>query len=133
MFNTLRFITSHPLGRRDKWATVLRYLRWQIGSRIAQGPIAVDFINNTRLLVRPGMTGATGNIYCGLHEFEDMAFLLHFLRPSDLFVDIGANIGSYTILASAVIGAHGIAFEPVPQTFQSLIDNIHLNRIAPIF
>jgi hypothetical protein len=34
-----------------------------------------------------GLTGATGNIYCGLHEFEDMAFLLHFLRPRDLSAD----------------------------------------------
>lgn len=74
------------------------------------------------------MTGATGNIYAGLHEFEDMAFVLHFLRPGDLFVDIGANIGSYTILSSAT-GANAISFEPVPATFESFLDNIHLNRL----
>lgn len=51
------------------------------------------------------MTGATGNIYVGLHEFEDMAFLLHVLRRTDLFVDVGANIGSYTILAGGAAGA----------------------------
>ena len=45
-----------------------------------------------------GMTGATGNVYCGLHEFEDMALVLHALRPRDLFVDVGANVGSYTVL-----------------------------------
>jgi hypothetical protein len=42
---------------------------------------------NSKLLVWKGLTGATGNIYCGLHEFEDMAFLLHFLRPRDLSAD----------------------------------------------
>jgi hypothetical protein len=36
----------------------------------------------------------TGNIYCGLHEFADMGFVLHFLRPGDLFVDVGANIAA---------------------------------------
>ena len=63
------------------------------------------------------MTGATGNIYTGLHEFEDMMFLLHLLRPGDIFVDAGANIGSYTVLASAVVGAKSISFEPVPPLF----------------
>jgi hypothetical protein len=42
----------------------------------------------------------SGNIYAGLHEFGDMAFVLHFLRAGDLFADVGANIGSYTVLAS---------------------------------
>jgi thymidylate synthase len=63
------------------------------------------------------MTGATGNIYAGLHEFEDMAFLLHLLRSEDMFADVGSNIGSYTILASGVVGAKSVAFEPVPSTY----------------
>lgn len=75
------------------------------------------------------MTGATGNVYCGLHEFEDMAFVLHFLRPADLFVDIGANVGSYSVLA-AIAGANVISFEPVPSTFECLQDNIQLNRLG---
>ena len=45
-------------------------------------------------MARKGMTGASGNIYFGLHEFEEMGFLLHFLREEDLFIDIGAYIGS---------------------------------------
>lgn len=78
------------------------------------------------MVVRNGMTGATGNIYCGLHEFEDMGFVLHFLRPGDLFVDVGANIGSYSLLAAAT-GARVVSFEPVPATFEALRDNININ------
>lgn len=76
------------------------------------------------------MTGATMNIYCGLHEFYDMAFLLNFLRPEDAFVDIGANVGTYSILASGVVGAKSISIEPVPTTFQSLSHNIAVNGIS---
>src|SRR5262245_26754049 len=76
------------------------------------------------------MTGATGNIYCGLHEFADMAFLLHLLRTDDLFVDVGANIGSYTVLAAAVCGARSISVEPDPHTVHSLKRNLEANRIA---
>jgi FkbM family methyltransferase len=75
------------------------------------------------------MTGATGNIYFGLFEFEDMAFALHVLRPNDFFVDIGANIGVYTVLASAVARASSLAIEPVPESFAGLQRNIRMNGI----
>jgi len=44
---------------------------------------------------------------------NDMGFLLHFLRKDDLFLDVGANIGSYTVLAGGAVGAKSISFEPV--------------------
>lgn len=78
--------------------------------------------------MRRGETGLTGNVYAGLHEFEDMAFLLHFLRADDLFVDVGANAGSYSILAGAAVGTRVIAFEPVLATFKRLVANVRLNE-----
>ena len=86
-------------------------------------------MNGTKFWLSPGLSGATGNHYCGLHEFEDMSFVLHLLRPTDLFADVGANIGSYTILASAAIGAHSIAFEPIPSSFHWLHQNIVANGV----
>ena len=76
------------------------------------------------------MTVATGNIYVGLHEFGDMMVPLHFLREGDLFLDIGANIGSYTILASGVCRAATWAFEPDPNTMRNLKRNIALNELG---
>src|SRR5262249_13208614 len=69
-------------------------------------------------------------IYAGLHEFADMAFALHFLRAGDLFADGGANIGSYTVLASGVVGCRTVAFEPDPATAAALERNVSLNKIA---
>jgi FkbM family methyltransferase len=80
--------------------------------------------------VQSGMTGATGNLYVGLHEFEEMSFALHILCPGDLFADVGANVGSYTILASAAVGANVIAFEPSDEAFLWLSRNIELNRVS---
>lgn len=130
IFRTLRFIFNHPLTRNRRFAAYKRWLRWQLGSRINLGGSVVEFIGGTRLLAQPGMTGATGNIYCGLHECHDMGFVLHFLREGDLFLDVGANIGSYTVLASGAVGAETICFEPVPTSFQHLMDNIYLNRLV---
>lgn len=129
LLSTLRFILRHPLNRDEPVRAVVRYLRWQLGSRLVPGPVVVPFVGETRLLVRPGMTGATGNLYCGLHEFEDMGLVLHALRPGDLFVDIGANVGSYTILAAGACGATVVAVEPVPEAFRQLRENVRLNRL----
>lgn len=125
-----QFVLSHPLNRTNKWAALKRYFRWQFGSRLVSGDVLVPFVDSTFLRVRPGMTGATGNIYAGLHEFEDMAFVLHLLRENDLFVDIGANIGSYTILAGGAVGARCVSVEPIKSTFHFLEENINLNRLS---
>jgi len=108
---------------------VLRWARWQIGSRLAPGPIVVPFVGATVLVVERGMTGATGNVYCGLHEFEQMAFVLHYLRPGDLFLDVGANVGSYTILAAGAAGADAVAYEPVRETWARLVRNVRANAL----
>jgi FkbM family methyltransferase len=92
--------------------------------------VVVDFVNDTRLIVGPGMAEANGSICAGLHEFEDMSFVLHVLRKDDVFVDVGANIGAYTVLAGAAAGARCFSIEPVPATFSYLIDNINLNQIG---
>lgn len=127
--HNLKIMLEHPLGRRQRFATLGRWLRWQIGSRVLGSPSVKPFVEDARLLVQAGMTGATMNLYVGLHEFEDMSFLLHMLREDDLFVDAGANVGTYTVLASKVRGAHSITIEPVPSTYEHLMDNINLNRI----
>ncbi|MDH4393957.1 MAG: FkbM family methyltransferase [Aquabacterium sp.] len=130
LFQVLKFITDHPVNRDQKIKAVMRFVKWQISSRLAPGAIACDWINGAKFLARTGETGLTGNIYAGLHEFPDMGFLLHCLRPEDTFVDIGANVGSYSILAGSVVGAKGHAFEPVPSTYQKLVDNIQLNAMG---
>lgn len=130
ILGTLGFIANHPLNTGRRAAALMRFVRWQIGSRVAGAPVAKHFVDDTRLLVARGMAGATQNIYCGLHEFEDMAFVLHALREGDRFVDVGANVGAYTILAGGAVGAQCVAIEPIPETFRSLVDNINLNGIG---
>jgi FkbM family methyltransferase len=131
LLNVLRFITQHPLNKKRKGRALFGYLKWQIGSRLVPGPVAFNWIADTRVLVHPGESGMTQNIYCGLHDFEDMAYVLHVLGPQDLFIDIGANVGSYTMLACGVRGARGYCFEPVPSTYRRLLDNLSINNLPP--
>ena len=130
LYHLLSYVWNHPLNATGKWAAVLRVIRWQLASRLLAGPIAFPFVEGTRLFAARGMTGATGNWYCGLHEVREMAFALHLLRPGDHFLDVGANVGSYTVLAGGAAGARVTAVEPIPETFAQLELNVALNGLA---
>ncbi len=56
------------------------------------------------------------------------------LKPGDTVVDIGANIGSFTVLAASIVGPGGrvIALEPVSGTFARLQKNVGLNRLENV-
>ena len=129
IYRNIKYLLTHPIGRKNKLKSLSNWLKWQVSQRILKRPIMMPFMGDSLFLVSKGMTGATGNIYSGLHEFEEMAFLLHFLNKDDVFFDVGANVGSYSILASKVIGATSCSFEPSPSTFKHLENNIFLNRI----
>lgn len=129
IFNVLKYIYNHPFNAENKMGGILNFFKWQINCLLNPFPILYTYTENSRFIIKKGLAGATGNLYCGLMEYEDMAFLLHLLRPNDLFIDIGANVGAYTILASSEINAKTIAIEPVPSTFKNLMDNILINNI----
>jgi FkbM family methyltransferase len=63
-------------------------------------------------------------------EKGTIAWLDHEIRPDDVFFDVGANIGVYTIFGARRIGQAGavIAFEPHIPNANSLIENIFLNK-----
>ena len=116
----LRAVANHPLNRQRKFKAILEYGFIQSAARLVPGDICVGFPNNTRLLVPPWMKGAAHYITPRLCEFEEMAFVMHFLRPGGLFADVGANIGAFTVLAAGVAGAAVTAFEPSPEIFRQL-------------
>lgn len=126
----IRYAMAHPIGERQRLRTIARIVRWQIRSRFASDGIEHHWIGGSRLIVSQGMTGATGNLYFGLHEFADMGFILHCLRPGELFIDVGANIGSFSVLAAKVVGSDVIAFEPDAATAGHLARNIDANGVA---
>lgn len=135
--STLRFILSHPLNSRSKAGALTRFGWWQLRSRVSRSPLLVPFVNDAKLLIVPHRPASTGNLYTRLHEFPEMGFVLHALRAGDTFVDVGANIGSYSILAASIAGVTCVAFEPSSQTYPLLRDNVRVNgyesRIDPIW
>lgn len=124
----MSYIANHPMNAGRRFDSVAQLVKWQLQSRLAPEGVIHTWVNGSKFRVRNGETGLTGNIYTGLQEYREMGYLLHVLRPDDLFVDVGANVGSYAILACAAVGAKGVCFEPVPATYARLVDNIRLNQ-----
>lgn len=106
----------HPLWEGRRHLPFLRFLRLQIMFALGEANICLPWFTGLWLPICKGDSGLTGNYYLGLHEFRDMAFTAQLLKPGDLFVDIGANIGSYSFIASGLCKAQSIAFEPPPLT-----------------
>ncbi len=131
-FGTLNWIVDHPLSKGRRIRNLAGFAAWQVRSRIDSSPRTFELANSAKMLAVSGMTGATGNLYVGLHEFQEMAFLLHLLRPRDLFADVGANVGSYTILAGAGAAARVVAFEPDGAAFGWLKRNIAINNLTNV-
>ncbi len=73
-------------------------------------------------------------IYCGDFEWRERQFLAAFLRPGDVFVDIGANIGLYTLSAACRVGdsGHVYAFEPSSNAYHRLMANVQLSGFGNV-
>ena len=61
-------------------------------------------------------------------------FIKNVLKEGDIFIDIGANIGYYSLLAASIVGKSGkiYSFEPTPQTYLKFRENLVLNSFNNI-
>jgi FkbM family methyltransferase len=69
---------------------------------------------------------ASKALYANPPDWPHMIVWERRLRPGDLFIDVGANVGTYSVLCASV-GAQVIAIEPAPDTAALLRENNELN------
>ncbi len=66
----------------------------------------------------------------GLYEKATSELVKNLLKPGDVFIDVGANIGYYSMLASRIVGEEGriFAFEPVTANSGPAKGQYHLEQ-----
>jgi FkbM family methyltransferase len=106
-----------------------RYLAWQVWERTVRRPWTVQLADGIRIRCHPHSPISSAVIYYGLADFEEMRFLLDYLKAGDTFVDVGANVGVYSLLACSVPGVSVLAFEPSAATFERALENVRLNGL----
>jgi len=103
-----------------------------IASRLSGRPIKVKtetFWNDRMELIFPEVVSEC-IFRTGYYEPGLTTMLIERLRPGDVFLDVGAHFGYFSLLASALVGPTGQvhAFEPTPSTYDVLGANVRRNR-----
>lgn len=126
---------KNPITKDRQLKAMMKYIVFNVVCRIKK-EIIYKGIGGLKFIISKGNSGLVGNIYYGIYEVNESMFSVHFLRKEDTFLDIGANLGHYSLVASGLTGAKSIAIEPIPSTMQKLqrqIDINHLNdKIIPM-
>ncbi|MCJ8280241.1 MAG: FkbM family methyltransferase [Rivularia sp. ALOHA_DT_140] len=130
---TIKYIWSHPNNKTEKFQSIFKFIGWQFYKRLFNRYIDIQLIPEVKIRCYPDSHSASAALYCGLYDYDEMNFLLRYLRDSDSFLDIGANVGIYTLLAASKIKSGLIySFEALPKNVVRLKENLELNQLQQI-
>jgi FkbM family methyltransferase len=104
----------------------LRFLNWQVFKLTGRNDLIFELPGGNKMILRKGQQNASAYYYYGFPDFNEQKYIVDHIKHGDLFVDVGANAGGWTLIASGY-GANVVAFEPVQTTFDYLSENCSLN------
>jgi FkbM family methyltransferase len=84
------------------------------------------YVDTTDLLIAPWL------LIHGEWEPEETEVFKKLLKPGDVFVDVGANIGYYTLLAVRCGASRVYSFEPQENTYELLGKNVIINWMTSV-
>jgi FkbM family methyltransferase len=122
----IKHVWRHPANSGHRTRALVRAVRYQAVSRLLRRRAVARLGERSRLWVDLHRTAAAMVLYANPPDMPEMLAWRTSLASGDLFIDIGANVGTYTIWA-AELGAEVIALEPAPDTFELLRENVALN------
>jgi FkbM family methyltransferase len=124
--SVVSFVWTHPANRGARIRALLRLALFQMRSRVLRQRTLARLGARSSIWAYPFRHAASKVVYANPPDHPEMLVWQRVLRSGDLFVDVGANVGSYSILAGE-LGAEVIAFEPASDTFALLAENVALN------
>jgi FkbM family methyltransferase len=131
--NTLSYIWTHPNCQQYQFQSILKFIGWQLYKRLTHQHLDLQLLPNVKLRCHPDSRSAATVLYCGLYDYDEMNFLLRYLRAEDSFLDIGSNVGVYTLIAASKISSGAIySFEALPKNYTRLQENLRLNQFEQV-
>lgn len=109
---------------------LLKRIYWKIRWVFIKKPKKLKLITNQHIYA-PKIGTSALIFYYKVSEPETYNFLKSNIKHGDVFYDIGAHLGEFTIIAGKLVCEEGEvhAFEPIPYIFDYLINNIKLNKL----
>jgi FkbM family methyltransferase len=124
-WQVLSFVWTHPANRGRRWRSLARSIRFQVRGRLGRATMTTVGRRGRMLVWRHDAAGAR-SLYANPPDWNEMWAWRRILRPGDLFVDVGSNVGGYALWA-ADAGAAVIAVEPSRSAAAKLRANVALN------
>lgn len=110
---------------------IFKYLKWQIIKKLNLFPVKI-LVSKTIIEIKNkeiSLEGGTKIYTQGMYDYNNMSLVQQVLSNRyNTFVDIGTNIGLYSLIASEIETAKIFSFEPHPYTYNLFIDQIKLNH-----
>lgn len=126
-----RQLKNYPLTKNKALRNLIKFLLVKSRFKLNRNkPITFKWIEGLKYRCNKTDAGIFGNVLFDLFDYEDSLFLIHFLNEKDTFLDIGANVGHFTLLASGISKCNSIAIEPIPDTYSKLVENVKLNGLG---
>ncbi|HVO27022.1 MAG TPA: FkbM family methyltransferase [Candidatus Margulisiibacteriota bacterium] len=132
-FRFFRFALSHPSPLHNRIGAIGRFLLRQAHKRIVGRSLLINW-EGLQLDVGVSSTSAAAAYYLGRPDWWEFDFLERFLRYGDTVVDVGANVGVYSLFMGKLVGPGGtvIACEPDPESAGALRANVVRNHLQHV-
>ncbi len=124
----VRFVWTHPANDSRRLRALGRSVSFQIKGRVLGRSTIGRVGQRGRVVARLHDNGSSQAIYANPSDYAEMNLWRHLLVPGDLFLDVGANIGLYSLWA-ADADAEVWAFEPDHEARVRLIENAELSQL----
>ena len=127
-----RLLPLFPVNLLESWATQPGSFKYRLASAgLRQRDVAV------RNGVAKGLKFNTGEscpeLALGTYEVPIQKIFAQHLKTGDVFYDIGANVGFFSIIAAKLVGGGKVyAFEPGSENAKSIRHNAELNDFKQI-
>lgn len=135
LIEKLDYLGRHPGFRAAPASVLFRLLLWKSYCALGiSGSIRLP-PSHARMVVPPQWRGMSKVAFTFRERYErELALLASVLSPGDVFADVGACYGIYTLMAASLVGEMGrvLAFEPSGEAFRILRRNIALNGFSNV-
>lgn len=134
LWHRLMWLLGHPAYKRHRIRTLWRCFKWECLKRRGK-EVLVALPWGVSMWCRPGKRYSSDGLIYVFNEYEDEAFFVQkFIKAGMTAIDIGANVGFFTLMMARLAGDSGRvhAFEPSRPTLEKLRRNIDENKLANI-